>query len=137
MSDIEKEIKKYLSEIKNNLVCSGKLKKDIIKEIETSVFEYAERKGIKDIAEVYNHFGTPEEVARTHLAQIDPKKIKKAVNVRKVVVIGVITVIIMLAVYLAASFIDGHIAANGIITEELIVYTSESSVNPITTEEAR
>ncbi len=126
MSDIEKEIKKYLSEIKSNLICSGKQKRDIIKEIEGSVYEYAENKGIKDISEVYNHFGTPEEVARTHLSQIEPKKIKNAVNVRKVVIIGVLAVIFMLAVYLIASFIDGHKEANGTITEEISIVSSDT-----------
>lgn len=129
MSDIEKEIKKYLSEIKSNLICNSKLKKDIIKEIESSIYDYAERKGIRDISEVYNHFGTPEEVARTHLLQIDPKRIKKAVNVRKAVIIAVITVILMLAVYLAASFIDGHKEANGTITEEISIVSSDTIVD--------
>ena len=55
MSDIEKGIKKYLSEIKSNLICSGKLKSDIIKEIESSIYDYAENKEIKDISEVYNY----------------------------------------------------------------------------------
>ena len=120
MSVIEKEIEKYLSEIRNNLVCSGKLKKDIIEEIESSIYDYAECKGIKDISEVYIHFGTPEEMARTYLSQVDPKKIKKAVNVRKVVVLGVLFALIMLLVFYVAIFIDAHKAHSLIVEDEII-----------------
>lgn len=113
--EIEKEIEKYLSEIRNNLVCNRKLKKVIIEEIEGSVYDYTESKGVNDISEIYEHFGTPEEMARTYLSQVDPKKIRKATNVRKVVIIGVVAAIAIFVTYLALAFMDGHKNTDGFV----------------------
>ncbi len=108
MHATEKEIEKYLSEIRDGLVCSRKLKKEIINEIEGFVYDYAERKEIRDISEIYEHFGTPEEMAKTYLSQADPKAIKRAVNMRKVVIIGITMALLMLASSLLISLTDAH-----------------------------
>ena len=100
MCAIEKEIEKYLSEIQNNLVGSNKTKKNIISEIEGFVYDYAEVKGVKDISDIYSHFGTPEEMAQTFLSQSDPKKIAKAVRIKKAVIVGIIVAILLFATYI-------------------------------------
>ena len=120
MCTIEKEIEKYISEIESNLVCCGRLKKSLAKEIEGSVYDYAESRDIKDISEVYNHFGTPEEMARAYLSQVDPKKIRKAVNARKVVIIGVVVALMMLAVFFVSLFIDAHITFDSSYNQEIV-----------------
>lgn len=113
MCTIEKEIEKYLSEIQNNLICNSKAKKNIIEEISGSVYDFAEAKGINDISEIYEHFGTPEEMARTYLSQSDPKKIAKAVRIKKAVVIGVIVAILLFAISLIIAIIDSHRSNDG------------------------
>lgn len=120
MCTIETEIEKYISEIESNLVCCGRLNKSLAKEIEGSVYDYAESRDIKDISEVYNHFGTPEEMARAYLSQVDPKKIRKAVNVRKVVIIGVVVALMMLAVFFVSLFIDAHITFDSSYNQEIV-----------------
>lgn len=120
MSVIEKEIEKYLIEVKSNLVCGGRLRRNIIKEIRSSVFDYADIKGIKDITEIYNHYGTPEDMARTYLSQVDPNKIRNAVNIRKVIIIGVVLALLIFAIYMTLMLIDGHKAVKGVIEEEVI-----------------
>lgn len=120
MHATEKEIEKYLSEIRDSLVCSSKLKNEIISEIEGFVYDFAERKEIRDISEIYEHFGTPEEMAKTYLSQADPKEIKRAVNVRKVVVIGITVALLMLAGSLLISLTDAHKS-----------YESESNYNVV------
>ena len=64
MIKLEKDIKKYIDEVEEYLVCIGKDKKNIIDEIRKSIYVYAEENGIADIKEVYEHFGTPEEIAQ-------------------------------------------------------------------------
>ena len=117
MCTIEKEIEKYLSEIQNNLVGSNKAKKNIIREIEGFVYDYAEVKGVKDISDIYSHFGTPEEMAQTYLSQSDPKKIAKAVKIKKTVVIGIVVALLMFAIYLIIAFVDGHKSSEGFSEE--------------------
>lgn len=108
MCTIEKEIEKYLSEIQNNLVGSNKAKKNIISEIEGLVYDYAEVKDVKDISDIYSHFGTPEEMAQTYLSQADPKKIAKAVKIKKAVIIGIIVALVMIAAFYISAYIDAH-----------------------------
>ena len=127
MFTIEKEIEKYLSEIQNNLVGSNKAKKNIISEIEGLVYDYAEVKGVKDISDIYSHFGTPEEMAQTYLSQSDPKKIAKAVRIKKAVVIGVIVALIMLAISLTVTLFDSHKSYDGFV-EYYYVETSTDNI---------
>ena len=120
MCTIEKEIEKYLSEIQNNLVGSNKAKKNIISEIEGFVYDYAEVKDVKNISDIYSHFGTPEEMARTYLSQADPKKIVKAVKIKKAVVIGVIVALLMLAIFYVSTYIDAHKSYNNEKNYEIV-----------------
>lgn len=128
MCTIEKEIEKYLSEIQNNLVGNSKAKKNIIEEISGSVYDFAEAKGINDISEIYEHFGTPEEMAQTYLSQADPKKIAKAVRIKKAIVIGVIVALVLVAASLLISLMDAHKSYNNEknyeIIEEVIIEDS-------------
>ena len=113
MHTIEKDIKTYLTQTKNFLICDSKLKKIITAEIEQSIYEYAENNGISDIGQIYEHFGTPEETAKTYLSQAEPKKLKKAVSTNKIIITALIIALIMFAVFLIAIFIDAHIDYEG------------------------
>lgn len=120
MCAIEKEIEKYLSEIQNNLVGSNKAKKNIISEIEGFVYDYAEVKNVKDISDIYSHFGTPEEMASTYLSQSDPKKIVKAVKIKKAVVIGIIVALLMFAFIIIFEATSANNEHNGFANYEKI-----------------
>lgn len=108
MHATEKEIEKYLSEIRDSLVCSSKLKNEIISEIEGLLYDFAERKEIRDISEIYEHFGTPEEMAKTYLSQADPKTIRNAIKFKKVVIVGVLFALLMLGIFYVSTFVDAH-----------------------------
>ncbi len=129
MHTIEKDIKTYLTQTKNFLICDSKLKKSIIAEIEESIYEYAENNGISDISQIYERFGTPEETAKTYLSQADPGKLKKTVSTKKIIVSALVTALIMFAVFLIAVFVDAHIDFNGFFEDLPIEVISESVVN--------
>ena len=63
MITIEKEIEKYISDVSSKLLCSKEKKKELIEDIRGAVFDFAEESGTKNIADIYKHFGTPEELA--------------------------------------------------------------------------
>lgn len=60
-----------------NLVCGKKLKKQITDDIRNSVMDYVEAEKTTDMTDVYKRFGEPSEIAKAHLADADPKEIKK------------------------------------------------------------
>lgn len=113
MTAIEKETEKYISDVSSRLLCSKKKKKEIIEDIRGAVLDFTEANGTEDIKEVYEHFGTPEELAKAHLSELDPAQIKKKVNIRRVVIVAVVVALIALVFSLIIALIDGHIAGNG------------------------
>ena len=113
----EKEIKSYISDVGNNLFCSRKQKKQILADIENEVLTYAENKRITDINEIYAHFGTPEEIAKAYIADAEPQNIKKAINIRKLLVAAVIIALAMLAITFIIAIVDSHNANAAYFTE--------------------
>ncbi len=113
MITIEKEIEKYISDVSSKLLCSKEKKKELIEDIRGAVFDFAEGSDTKDIADIYKHFGTPEELAKAHMSELDPEQIKKKVNIRRVVIVAVVVALIALVFSLIIALIDGHIAGNG------------------------
>lgn len=133
MRTLETDVKKYLSETKKYLLCDSKRKKEILKEIEESIYEIAEKKGITNLEQIYKHFGTPEETASTHLSQADPKKIKNAVNIRKIICTGIFIALIMYAIFLITTLIDGHKSHYGYFEESLETSYFEITEEQLTT----
>ena len=108
-SMLEKEVKKYLGSIAKKLVCSRKQKRLIIKDIEQSIRDYIENENITDISQLYSHFGSAEEIAKTYLADfVEPEDIKKAINKKKVLIIGVIVALIIWLLGVCIAVYDAH-----------------------------
>ncbi len=120
MITIEKEIEKYISDVSSKLLCSKEKKKELIEDIRGAVFDFAEGSGTKDIAEIYKHFGTPEELAKAHLSELDPKQIKKKVDIRRVVIAAVAIIVAVLVIAITIELIDSHKSGVGFFSEEVV-----------------
>lgn len=121
-------MRKYLKDISKYLVCSGKQKKEILKNIEASVVDYVSDNNITDIQDVYKHFGNPEEIAKTYLGDIaDPADVRKAIGKKKLLIIVALIALTILLVALTIALIDGHFTHSGYIIEgtpqEMLIYT--------------
>ncbi len=108
MSEINKDIEKYLSQVKAYLPCKKSDKAVILEDIRQAISEFAENSAIQSIDDIYNRFGTPEEIAKAYLSDAEPKNIKKAINTRKVFVIAVVIALSMLALTFLITIIDSH-----------------------------
>ena len=120
MIKIEKDIEKYMRAVEDYLVCPKEQKDKVLSENRNSIYVYAEENGISDIGEVYDHFGTPEEIASQHLSTVDPKKIKKALSIKRVFAIALTALVVSFIVFLVAMFMDAHKDNNGTIEETII-----------------
>ena len=62
---INKDIKKYCSEVKKLLACSSSIKLAFISELKTGIYEYIEEHPNEKITinDIENRFGTPENIA--------------------------------------------------------------------------
>ena len=108
MTEINKDIEKYLSQVKAYLPCKKSDKAVILEDIRQAISEFAENSAIQSIDDIYKRFGTPEEIAKAYLSDAEPNNIKKAVNIRKVFVIAVVIALSMLALTFLIIIIDSH-----------------------------
>ena len=83
MKSLDDEINSYLADVRKNLVCNGKIKKQTLADIRSSVFDYAQSNHVTDINMIRKHFGTPEELARSFMPENDIKSIKKKILFRR------------------------------------------------------
>lgn len=123
MTAIEKETEKYISDVSSRLLCSKKKKKEIIEDIRGAVLDFTEANGTNDIKEVYEHFGTPEELAKAHMSELDPEQIKKKVNIRRVLITMVVVILVVFTIGVIAIVIDNN--------SKKVSYIVETPVNEI------
>ncbi|MDD6145621.1 MAG: DUF6120 family protein [Oscillospiraceae bacterium] len=124
MDSIRKESKKYIAEIKKNMLCPASKKKSMIKDFQNMVFDYIEENSVTDVGEVCQQFGAPKEIAKQLLCDMDPQHIKKIVNIRKVVIVSVVIALSMLLFTLITEMITD--ASPGYFVVELITDPTET-----------
>lgn len=128
MNRINKEIDEYFAEIKRNLICSPSQKNTIINDLRESVVNYVEENNIDDINKVYAQFGTPQDIADQSISDTEPQKIKRTYNHHRVIIIGVVVAVLIVAIVIIWAALDGHKSTNGYFVETLDT-TSETTVN--------
>ncbi len=100
MNNLEKEINKYLHNIKKNLICPYKEKKQILSSVRTSVYDYAEDNNIQDINSICSQFGTPQEIAQIYLPEPDINIIKRRSFLKKILLAMLICFLAWLVFFL-------------------------------------
>jgi len=109
----EKETKKYIKSVKSLLLCDIQTKRRFIKDFRDDLSGYIEDNNIADIKNVYDHFGTPEQVAKGFLETADIKNIKKKMNIGKIIAAGIALALIIWATGVTIAVIDAHIDTTG------------------------
>ena len=108
MIAIEKDIEKYMSEVSSHLFCLQKNKKAVLEDIREAILEFTESNEVETMDIIYARFGTPEEIAKAYIADAEPQNIKKAINIRKMLVAAVVIALAMLAITFIVTIIDSH-----------------------------
>lgn len=135
MSRINKEIDEYIEEIKKNLICSSSQKNTIINDLRNSIVNFVEENDIDDINKVYAQFGTPEEIANQSISDTEPQKIKKNYKHHRVIIIGVVVAVLIIAIVIIWSALDGHKAVDGYFVDSLesieatVINSSTQNIN--------
>ncbi len=135
MSRINKEIDEYIAEIKKNLICSSSQKNTIINDLRNSIVNFVEENDIDDINKVYAQFGTPEEIANQSISDTEPQKIKKNYKHHRVIIIGVVVAVLIIAIVIIWAALDGHKAVDGYFVDSLesieatVINSSTQNIN--------
>ncbi len=135
MSRINKEIDEYIAVIKKNLICSSSQKNTIINDLRNSIVNFVEENDIDDINKVYAQFGTPEEIANQSISDTEPQKIKKNYKHHRVIIIGVVFAVLIIAIVIIWAALDGHKAVDGYFVDSLesieatVINSSTQNIN--------
>lgn len=135
MSRINKEIDEYIAEIKKNLICSSSQKNTIINDLRNSIVNFVEENDIEDINKVYAQFETPEEIANQSISDTEPQKIKKNYKHHRVIIIGVVVAVLIIAIVIIWAALDGHKAVDGYFVDSLesieatVINSSTQNIN--------
>lgn len=83
MTQINKDIEKYISDVGTHLFCLKKNKKAVLADMREAICEFTENNEVNSIDDIYKRFGTPEEIAKAYIADTEPKNIKKGSQYQK------------------------------------------------------
>lgn len=113
MSEKKRYIANYLTQVDKSLYCTKTLKKKILKDIKNAVLDYAENNSITDEKQLENHFGSPEEIAKAYLHEVDLKKLRENIIIRKLLIIIVTFLLAIFAFFLVNRLIESYSSVNG------------------------
>ena len=116
---INKDIKKYCSEVKKLLACPGGIKFAFISELKNRIYEYIEEHPDDEITinDVENRFGTPKDIAESFASTEGMQRLNK--KAKKFIFYKILSAVLLLALILTV-----YILADSIINEHTINITN-------------
>lgn len=110
---MNKETKKYLKDVENALVGSGKQKAGFLKSVTTGVEgAYAENSNVT-YNELCARFGEPSAIAKEMICDADVGEIKKKINIKKVIAISLAVLLAIIAVSYGVVLWQSHRDSQG------------------------
>lgn len=117
---INKDIKKYCSEVKKLLACPGGIKFAFILELKNRIYEYIEEHPDDEITinDIENRFGTPKDIASSFASAEDMQRLNK--KAKKYIFYKILSVVLLLALIFTV-----YILADVIINERTVIITND------------
>ncbi|MGN0455775.1 MAG: DUF6120 family protein [Acutalibacteraceae bacterium] len=104
----KRQIKHYIREVKGYLICDFCTKRRFIKDLKSDIDNYIAENDILSIEEVTGHFGTPKDIAISFFETVDIKRVKRRMNISRIILLGVLAVIIIWGIGVTASVINSY-----------------------------
>lgn len=125
----ERELNKYLKQIKKRLVCKGAQRKAFVASFEDNLEEYLKANPEADFAQLQNDMGTPEEIADGFLENESASRIKNRMSIAKLFAIGIATALIIYVCAIIIALIDAHNSHNarGYVTVPTTITNEDGS----------
>ena len=120
----EKELKNYYSQIECLTLCDRRQKKEFLYQLKGNVEEFISEMPDATMEDIEKAFGTPESIGGSFIENIDRGKIKKQLQLKKVLIIAVVIALIIYALFAVISLIDVHTEAHGYFQEGFIAVGS-------------
>lgn len=122
MDAVNPAISQYLHEVEKEMTCSPKRKKELLQRLRTDIEEFADSRGEDlDKQAIADHFGAPKDIAENFLATTDYADMKKAVSIKKTIVICTVVAcliaLISFVIYIIYDYWARENFANGYVIE--------------------
>ncbi len=82
----EAALRRYLRTVRGMLPCDRKQKRHILKELQCSVDTFLAEHPDAEFHQLQAHFGTPEQIAASYIADLDTPTLLRAMHARKRVI---------------------------------------------------
>lgn len=126
-SSFQSDVRKYVRKVSSLLFCGTSFKKKFMTDLKNDISDYIEAENVNDIQSVYDHFGTPEAVARGFFESADLPAIRRKTNIRKVLIGAVIAIVAVWAIYMTIAVIDVHKDTGGYVVVEIVEEDNENA----------
>lgn len=122
MDAVNPAISQYLHEVEKEMTCSPKRKKELLQRLRTDIEEFVDSCGEDlDKQAIADHFGAPKDIAENFLATTDYADMKKAVSIKKTIVICTVVAcliaLISFVIYIIYDYWARENFANGYVIE--------------------
>lgn len=87
--------KQYISEVKSLFPIMGKAEKDYINSLSANINDYSSEENIKTIQELYDYYGSPNDIVNTYFSISDTSEIIKRIQLCKWIRRGIIIFLII------------------------------------------
>lgn len=117
-NELAHDVKKYKRLIKANLLCGTNLSKQFLSDLSDSIDNYIEENNITQLIDVQNHFGSPEQIAQSFLAETDIGVIRRKVRLKQIILFALIAALLMWGIAVFVSVKKGNEASSsyGVVT---------------------
>lgn len=121
---INKNIKKYCSEVKRLLACSGSIKLAFISELKNRIYEYTEGRPDEEITinDIENRFGTPDDIASSFASTEDMQHLHK--KAKRFIFYKILSVVLLLVLILTV-----YILVYVITHDHTVIITNDFKTN--------
>ena len=125
-NELKGDIKRYQRRIRSNLLCSTKLSKQYMAELSGAIDSFIEENGVTQLAEVEDHFGTPEQIARSFLATTDIAAIRKKMRMKRIISGLLLTLLLIWGIFVVCEFLRSYETRSGYGIDREVVIISRA-----------
>ena len=127
------DVQRYLREIKADIPCTGKRKRDILNRISETIGGYLEENTNPSYDELTARFGTPKQIVTSCLEEMDSGELIKRLKIKRkivgIVAAAAVAVVVLWAAAVSIMLYKDEQARNGYFVEYIynVTYGEQSN----------
>lgn len=127
------DVQRYLREIKEDIPCAGKRKRDILRKIDETIGSYLEENPDARYGDMTARLGTPKQIVTSCLEEMDTGELIKRLKIKRkivgIVAAAAIAVVALWAITVSVIYIENRKDGDGYFVEYIsnVTYGEQSN----------